>query len=162
MRTRSWRSVVYLSAAFGLITSLFAAAEYFDAALRQICSAGSFFSCSLIDESGKTTTLGVPDYLWGILGFVAILAVAGLAEVHARELRYTYGLVALTTAGVALTAYFLYVELAEIHGLCPVCLTAYGFGWLCWVGSLGLLRKLRRRAQKPVPPQETTSSGAPG
>ncbi len=151
MRTRNWRSVVYLGAAFGLVTSLFATAEFFDAALRQICSAGSFFSCSLIDESGKTTTLGVPDYLWGIAGFVAILVVAALAELHSRDLRYTYALVGLTTAGVALSAYFLYVELAEIHGLCPVCLTAYLFGWLCWIGSLAILRRLRLRARKLAP-----------
>jgi uncharacterized membrane protein len=102
MRTRSWRSLVYFAAGLGLIVAIFAAAEYFDASLRSACSVNSFFSCTLIDQSNYTTTLGVPDYLWGIGGFVVILIAAALAEQRPRDLRRAYFLLGITTAGVTL------------------------------------------------------------
>jgi uncharacterized membrane protein len=145
MKTRTLRSAIYLSAGLGLVVSLFAAAEFFDASLRGICSVNSFFSCALVDESGKTTTLGIQDYLWGIGGFVAIFIVAGLAESRPRDRRWLAALVALTTLGVGFSIYFLEVELVQIRALCIVCATAYGFGALAWAFSLALALRARRR-----------------
>jgi uncharacterized membrane protein len=145
MKTRTLRSALYLSAGLGLVVSLFAAAEFFDASLRGICSVNSFFSCALVDESGKTTTLGIQDYLWGVGGFIVMFVVAALAESRPRDLPRAYALVGLTTAAVVFSLYFLYVELAEIHALCIVCATAYGFGVLGWGFSLALLARTRRR-----------------
>lgn len=138
METRSVRTVVYLGGGFGLILALFAAAEYFDSGLRTACSFGSFFSCGAVDNSGLTNTLGIPDYLWGIGGFLVILVVAGLAERFPGDPRWTYALVAITSAGVALSLYLLYVELALVHALCPVCASAYVFGGVAWVGAIAL------------------------
>jgi uncharacterized membrane protein len=146
MRTRTVRSVVYLATGLGLIVALFAAAEFFDAALRSVCSVSSFFSCQLVDESGLTTTLGVPDYLWGIGGFVAILVVAALAEQRPSDLRRTYALLGVTTLGVVLSLYLLYVELALIHALCLVCASAYLLEAVAWVGSVELVRRGRASA----------------
>jgi len=141
MRTRAVRSVVYFAAGLGLIVSIFAAAEFFDAALRSVCSVSSFFSCALIDESGLTTTLGIPDYLWGIGGFVVILVVAALAEQRPNDRRLAYGLLGVTTLGVVLSLYLLYVELGLIHALCPVCATAYVLEGVAWVGAIELVRR---------------------
>ncbi|MGI0131248.1 MAG: vitamin K epoxide reductase family protein [Thermoplasmata archaeon] len=156
MRTRSIRSVVYLAAGLGLLVAIFAAAEFLDATLRSVCSVNSFFSCSLIDESSFTNTLGVPDYLWGIGGFVAILIAAALAEQRPADPRRAYALLGITTVGVALSLYFLYVELALIHGLCPVCVAAYLLGGVSWVGSVALVRRLPDRASVD---EETDDSG---
>jgi len=162
MKTRNLRSALYLSAGLGLVVSIFAAAEFFDASLRAICSVNSFFSCALIDESGMTTTLGIQDYLWGVGGFVAILFVAGLAESRPRDLRRAYALVALTTAGIVVSLYFLYVELALIHGLCIVCAVAYGFGVLAWAFSIALAIRGRRReaAGSDAPPPDGSGGSA--
>ena len=143
MQVRTIRSVVYFAAGVGLIVAIFAAAEYFEASLRSLCSLSTFFSCSAVDQSGRTTTLGVPDYAWGIGGFLAILIAAGIAESRAEDLRWTYALLGLTTAGVALSLYLLYVELALINALCIVCASAYVFGAIAWVGSIGLVRATR-------------------
>ncbi len=143
MRTRNLRSLIYLAGGIGLVVSFFAAAEFFDASLRAICSVNSFFSCALVDQSSKTTTFGIQDYLWGIGGFVVILAVAGVAEKRPREVVWAYALLLLTTLGVAISLYFLYVELAEIHALCPVCVAAYAFGGITWVGSIFLALRTR-------------------
>jgi uncharacterized membrane protein len=146
MRLRTVRSVVYLGAGLGLIVALFAAAEFFDAALRSACSVTSFFSCQLVDQSGLTTTLGIPDYLWGIGGFVAILVAAALAEQRPADPRWAYALLGVTTLGVALSLYLLYVELALIHALCVVCASAYLLEGVTWIGAIAIVRHGRNDA----------------
>ncbi len=162
MRTRTLRSAIYLAAGIGLVVSFFAAAEFFDASLRAICSVNSFFSCSYVDQSGRTTTLGVPDFLWGIGGFVALLGTAGVAEKRPRDLRAAYALLTLATAGVALSLYLLYVELGEIHALCPVCVTAYLFGGIVWVLAIALARttRARRLGEEEDAPEEPDADAA--
>ena len=161
MHNRSLRSLVYFATALGLVVSLFAAAEYFDAALRSVCSVNSFFSCALIDNSGKTTTLGIPDYLWGIGGFVLIFIAAVLAEKRPKDLNRSYFLLGVTSVGLVLSLWLLYVELALIGGLCPVCATAYLLDGIAWAGSLALTLRLRRRIARDArekssePDQET-------
>ncbi len=140
MRTRSVRSLVYLAGGVGLIVSIFAALEYYEASLRRLCTISSFFSCATVDVSGRTTTLGLPDFLWGVGGFVLILVVAGLAERWPRDRRYAYALLGVTTLGVAFSLYFLYVQLVEIGALCVVCATADVFGWIAWAGAIALVR----------------------
>ncbi|MCI4372296.1 MAG: vitamin K epoxide reductase family protein [Thermoplasmata archaeon] len=148
MRTRTFRSLVYFGGGFGLIASFYAAAEIVDAELSKACSFNQYFSCATILESGKTTTLGIPDYAWGIVGFVAILVLGVLAEQRRRDARFTYLLLGLTTAGVALSLYLLYIEVVEIGGICPVCVTAYFFGWLAWGGAIGLALRAYRREHR--------------
>lgn len=141
MKTRTLRSVVYFASGLGLIVSLFAAAEYLDVALRGVCQINSFFSCSAVDRSGLTTTLGVQDYLWGIGGFIVIIALAALAERRPNDRVRAYVLLAVTTAGVAVSLYFLYVELGLIHALCIVCALAYLCGGVAWVGAIALVAR---------------------
>jgi uncharacterized membrane protein len=158
VKTRDLRTMTGLSAGLGLLVALFASAEFYDATLRAICTINSFFSCNLVDESGKTSTLWIPDYVWGIAGFVAILVVAGIAEQRSNDARWAYGLVALTTAGVGLSLYFLYVELAEIHALCLVCASDYLLGGVAWAGALALGLRAWRRGPD-APPDEPADDG---
>jgi uncharacterized membrane protein len=148
VKTRNWRSFVYLTAGLGLIVSIYAGLETVDAALRSSCSLTSYFSCGAVDSSGKTSTLGIPDAAIGIAGFILIIAVAALAERNSRDLRYLYVLLFFTTGGVAFASYFAYLEVAVIHALCPVCTAAYFFGIVTWVGSIGLTLKVRRRLER--------------
>lgn len=160
MKTANVRSAIILAGLLGLLVSVFAAAEFYQASLRSVCSINSFFSCSLVDQSGKTSTLGVPDYLWGVGGFVAILIIAGIAERRPTDLRASVALLVLTTGGVALSMYFLYVELVEINALCLVCATAYLFGVVAWAGSISLVG--RTRASPPAPAEPRTEPSEPG
>ncbi len=140
MRTRSIRTLIYAAAGIGLLLAAFAAFEVIDASLTRLCTINSFFSCAAVANSGHTTTLYLPDWLWGVLGFVLILVVAALAERNPRDRRYAWGLVGLTTAGIALALYFLYVELGVIHAVCTVCASAYAMGFICWGGAIALAR----------------------
>jgi uncharacterized membrane protein len=152
VRTSTVRSTIYLAAGLGFLVALFAAAEFYTASLRNVCSINQFFSCATVDRSGRTTTLGVPDYAWGIGGYVVLLVVAGLAERAPRDVRPAYALCALATGAVALSGYFIYVQLAEIHALCVVCATAEGFGAVVWGASIVLVRHTAREASGPRSP----------
>ena len=160
MKTSNVRGVIYLAGGIGLLVAIFAAAEFYTASLRSVCSINQFFSCATVDQSGKTTTLGIQDYLWGVGGFLALLVVAGLAERRPRDVRPAYLLTLFSTGAVALSVYFIYVQLAEIHALCVVCATAEVFGGIVWVASIALARRTSRAARSERsttarPPAET-------
>ena len=162
MKTSTVRSTIYLAAGLGLLVALFAAAEFYTASLRNVCSINQFFSCATVDRSGRTSTLGIPDYAWGIGGYLALLVVAGLAERSRRDVRPAYALVALATGAVALSGYFVYVQLAEIHALCVVCATAESLGAVVWAASISLAVRTRRKAaERSGPGSEPVAADAP-
>jgi len=150
MKTRSLWSYLYLTAGLGLIVSIYAGVETFDAGLRSSCTINSYFSCSAVDVSGRTTTLGIPDAAIGIAGFVLILVVGALAERRKDDIRRFYVLLFFTTFGVAFASYFAYVEVTEIHALCPVCTAAYIFGILVWAGAIALTARVRSKGATPA------------
>lgn len=145
MKTSTVRSVIYLAGGIGLLVALFSAAEFYTASLRSVCSLNQFFSCATVDKSGKTSTLGIPDWLWGVGGFIALLIVAGLAERWPRDVRWAYLLLLFSTGAVAISGYFIYVQIAEIHALCVVCATAEAFGAIVWVASIALAARTARK-----------------
>ncbi len=144
MRTTSLRTVVNLAAGLGLLVSIFSTVEYFETSLQGLCSVNAFLSCGAVAESGRTTTLGIPDYLYGLGGFVLILIVAGIAEKRSTERWPILALVGLTTLGVAFSSYFVYVQVAEIGALCIICLTAEALGVIAWAGAIALALRTGR------------------
>jgi len=160
MRTRDIRSVIYLGAGLGLIVSIYTYLETVQSSLQKYCTVNSYVSCGAVANSGKTTVLGIPDSFIGIGGFVLVILVAAIAERRRRDLLWPELLLALTTRGVAFSIYFLYVELVEIQALCPVCLTAWVFGWIVWLASIALFQKVRAKARSRTP-EKTRSSPAP-
>ncbi|HYA70684.1 MAG TPA: vitamin K epoxide reductase family protein [Thermoplasmata archaeon] len=163
MRTRDVRSVIYLAGGLGLIVAIYTYLETVQASLQKYCTLNSYVSCGAVANSGRTTVLGVPDSFIGIGGFVLILIVAALAERRRRDLLWPEVLLFLTTVGVGFSLYFLYVELVEIQALCPVCLTAWIFGWIAWGASIVLFRKTRAkvRARATEKASGTRAPGAP-
>jgi len=147
MRTRDIRSVIFLAGGLGLIVSVYAYIETVQASLQKYCTVNAYVSCGAVASSGKTTVLGVPDGLIGVGGFVLILVLAAIAERRRRELLWPNLLLLVTTLGVGFSLYFLTVEVAEIHALCPVCLSAWVLGWVAWGATVALVRKVRAKAR---------------
>jgi uncharacterized membrane protein len=160
MRTATVRTVIYLAGGLGLIVSIFTYFESLEASLQSLCTVNAFVSCSAVANSGRTTLFGISDSFIGIGGFILILLVAGLAESRRSELLWPYLLLLLTTGGVALSLYFGYVELGQIHALCLVCFTAYIFGLVAWGGAIGLVRKVRAKARARIP-EEPAATPSP-
>ncbi|HYA54178.1 MAG TPA: vitamin K epoxide reductase family protein [Thermoplasmata archaeon] len=161
MRTRDVRSLIYLAGALGLIVSIYTYIETVYSGLQKTCTVNAYVSCGAVANSGRTTTLGIPDSFIGVGGFVLILVLAAVAESRRRDLLWPNLLVLVTSAGVAFSLYFLYLEVGVIHALCPVCLTAWVFGWIAWFGSILLVRKVRAKAQARAA-ESTTASASSG
>jgi uncharacterized membrane protein len=165
MRTRTIRSVIYLAGGLGLIVAIFTYLETVEASLQSLCTVNAYVSCAAVANSGRTALFGVPDSFVGIGGFVLILLVAGIAESRRKELLWPYLLLLITTGGVAVALYFAYEEFFEIHALCPVCFAAWTLGFLAWVGSIALVRKVRAKArsqarEKPSAPPSSNAAPA--
>jgi uncharacterized membrane protein len=152
VRTRNLRSFVYITGGLGLIFSLFTALEVYESSLQRLCTYNSFFSCGAVDSSGHTTTFGVPDSLIGILGFVVILVIAGIAERWPGARTWPYLLVVVTGLGTAASLYFLYVQLAIIGAFCVICGSAYVFGWVTFGGAVALARRTDAERRSPGEP----------
>lgn len=157
MQVRTIRSLIYLAAGIGLIVSMYAAIEFYAASARSLCDVSSFLSCSAVDNSQYTSTFHVPDYLWGLGGFMVILFVAGVSEQRPADRRWNYVLLFFTTFGIAFSVYFLYVQLALIGALCVVCTTADLFGWIAWFGAIALARA---PPPEPIPDRARRASRA--
>ncbi len=143
MRAETLHALLLLALIVGLGASIFAYAESVDVSLQRDCSVNVFFSCSKVDQSGQTTTLGLPDYAWGIGGFLAMLALDIPLYVSWRA-SLLRALAALSGLGVLLSADLTYIELVRIDALCPVCLTAYLSNLLAFLLFVALLHRGRR------------------
>lgn len=140
MRAQDLHAVVLLAVVAGLALALFAAYETFNPAAASACSPTKLLSCQSVNSSGHTTTLGVPDWAWGIGGFVALLFVDVLAY-RTFERRWLTALFALSTMALGLTAWFVYNEVVVVGAICPVCTGAHLANLVVWAGSLLLLRR---------------------
>lgn len=145
MELRTVRSAVYLAAGVGIILSIFSALESVYVGLTQVCSFNAFFSCAAVAHSNYTTFLYLPDWLWGLGGFVVIIVVAALAERYPFDPRWAYALVVLTVLAAGFSLYFLYVELALIGAFCIICSSSYAMGFICLGGALSIASRTHEK-----------------
>ncbi len=139
MRSETLHALLPLLIVAGLGFALFAAAETLDPALRGYCSVSPFLSCSKVDESNHTTFLAIPDYLWGIGGFVLLFAL----DIQVYRLgrgRWLDALTLVSAAGFLLSLYLASLELFVIHAFCLICFGAY----VCNAATLTTALLLRR------------------
>ena len=124
MDARTLHAMVPIAIAVGLAFSAYAWYESVTPAAQGSCTVNGFFSCQKVDQSAFTTTLGVPDYLFGVGGFAAMLVVdVPLLRTYRRPWLLT--LAGLSGIGLVLSIYLAWVELAEIRALCLICTGAY-------------------------------------
>ena len=103
------------------------------------CSFNSLVSCSKVGSSGHTTTLGVPDWLWGIGGFLVLLGI-DLRVYRTWDRRALQFLAGLSAVGALLSAWFVYNGLFLIQAVCPVCTVAQAANAVVLAASIALLR----------------------
>jgi uncharacterized membrane protein len=160
MRAETVHAALLVVLVVGLGLSAYAAYETFNVAAQGYCSVSKFLSCSAVDESGHTSTLGVPDWLIGVAGFVALVALdIPLYVTWRRDL--LQGVVALSALGIVVALYLGYVELAIIHALCPVCFSTYLVDAIAFLLSLWLLLSSRGTGEKDdeTPEPDSTAAG---
>jgi uncharacterized membrane protein len=85
-------------------------------------------ACDIVNTSAYSTFLGLPVALYGVLGYVTILAVAvvGAAPERADQPMPDRILAVLAVLGAAFSIYLTYVSFAVIGAACPWCLVSLG------------------------------------
>lgn len=152
MRAESLYGLLFVFLMGGVFAASYAAYEVVNPAASAVCSTSGYVSCGAVADSGHTTILGVPDWLVGIAGYLAMFVVAVLAY-RTYERRYLVALTGLSTLGLLVSLFFVYNELVVIQHLCPVCTAAH----LLNVGVLAVSVSLLRLGRS-----EPEDAGGPG
>lgn len=106
---------------------------------------GTTFNCHVVTASRWGSFLGLPLALWGLTGYVAVIALALLAWQSPDWATKALTLLAgLATAFVALDVSLLVIMLVLIGSLCPLCLATYAV-------NVGLLIVAIRGLGQPWP-----------
>lgn len=160
MDARTLHALIPIAILAGLAFSGYAWYESTHPAAQGSCSVNGFVSCSKVDNSAHTTTLGVSDYWFGIGGFLALL-VLDVPLLRTYKPEWLYALVGLSTIGVGLAVYLAYIELAVINALCLICTGAYLSNVVVWGLALGLVWQRRRSAtdDEDGPPSTAPARG---
>ena len=145
MDARTLHALLPVAIAIGLAFSAYAAYESNTPSAQGSCTVNGFISCQKVDQSGFTTTLGIPDYWIGIGGFLALLAV-DVPLLRTYKPVFLNVLVGLSVLGLLASIYFGYVELVQIQAFCLVCFGAYLSNVAVLGIALGLVRARRTDA----------------
>jgi uncharacterized membrane protein len=151
MRAETLHQIVLAAVIVGLGLSLYAGYETVNAAAANSCSFSVVFSCSKVLLSGKTTTLGVADWILGALGFAALLAV-DLPLYRSWDRRLLGALLGLASGGLVLAIYLATIEVTQIGALCPVCFGTYVADGIVLAAGFALYRRARETDDPPSAP----------
>ena len=159
MRADTLHALIPVALFAGLLLSGYAAYETTHPAAQGACSFSSYFSCAKVDTSAHTTTLGIPDYVFGIVGFLGLIAL-DVPLYRTWERRWLQGLLALSFLGIVVSVYLLAIETFVIGAICPVCLSTYFANGIAFVAALALWWKSRpaRKAAAATPAAGTPTS----
>ncbi|MCB0234069.1 MAG: vitamin K epoxide reductase family protein [Anaerolineae bacterium] len=83
-------------------------------------------NCEAVQTSVYAELLGVPVAIWGLLTYIALLALWLLKRSNWRDLGHLGGMATflVTMVGVIFSAYLTYLELFVIHAICPWCVAS--------------------------------------
>lgn len=83
-------------------------------------------NCEAVQSSPYAELLGVPVAIWGLLTYIALLALWFVKHSDWRDLGHLAGMAffLVTMVGVIFSAYLTYLELFVIHAICPWCVAS--------------------------------------
>ena len=103
------------------------------------CPAGG---CALVTEGEYSEVRGIPLATVGLVGYLALLALSGLAAVFGSR-RIVGAIIAISGIGVLVSAFLLYLQVAVIRAICSWCILSALTMASILILSVLLLRQLR-------------------
>jgi uncharacterized membrane protein len=101
-------------AAVGIILALFLLWEQIFHPSIQPCYINSSINCNAVINGPVAKTLSIPTPLYGLIGYIFIL----ISSIKG----YKNLLMFMASFGLVFCAYIAYIEIIQLHVLCPVCL----------------------------------------
>jgi uncharacterized membrane protein len=142
-------AIILVLAFLGLIDSVYLAhAALSDTALS--CGISGLDGCNIVAQSAYSRIFGVPNGIYGVVFYALtlILSFVMIRSYHSWMLKL---LLALTSAGLIASFYFLYLQVFLIKALCIYCLGSF-IAALLICGASWLLRCRECRFVLPTPP----------
>lgn len=98
----------------GIILAVFLLWERYSKPAFQPCNINATVNCDAVISGEVSNTLGIPTPIIGLVGYVVIL-LAGLA----KKAKLVLG---MSIFGLVFCLYIAYIELFQLHVICPVCI----------------------------------------
>lgn len=144
--TKFARSILLLIAVLalgGVAVSSVSLYHHYGTSQSTYCDFGESFNCDIVNRSTYSTILGIPVALVGMVGYLALIALATFyrnrAETPAR-------LALASIAGLGFALYLTYVEKFVLAAWCVLCLSSLALIFCISVLSSMLWRHQARRS----------------
>lgn len=136
-------TVIAVLATVGVVVSSVSLYHHYGTSKTSYCDIGENFNCDIVNRSIYSTVAGIPVALIGILGYVALLA---LATVYRSKAETPVFLLAGSLAGLGFALYLTYIEAYVLATWCILCLSSLTMIFLITVLSSFLAAGTRRQA----------------
>ncbi len=113
--------LIAVLAVAGVAVSSISLAHHYSTSTTSFCDFGENFNCDIVNKSEYSSILGVPVALIGILGYLALLA---LATIYRRREDAPAILFGAAAAGLVFALYLTYVEAFILTVWCVLCLSS--------------------------------------
>jgi uncharacterized membrane protein len=152
MKRSTLFSVIGALSLLGLADAWYlAGAALTDTALT--CNIAGLNGCNVVAQSPYSHLLGVPLGVYGVV-FYSVFLLLAIVALGKPGRKLNLALLALGTAGLLASAWFLYIQFALIKALCVYCLASAGISVLLWICTVVLWR----RPKAPLGPVEPPAS----
>ena len=123
MSNLSRRLLVAISilAIAGIVVSSVSLYHHYGSSKTSYCDIGENFNCDVVNRSTYSVVLGIPVALIGILGYLALLA---LATVSRSKAETPLLLLMASIAGLGFALYLTYIEGFVLAAWCILCLSS--------------------------------------
>jgi len=119
---KNLRLFSFILAGIGLVDSIYL--SWVDLTHTQAYCGGSG-DCQTVANSPYSEIAGIPIALFGMLGYLAIIALLFLETRYKYFAQYSPILIfGITLAGTIYSAYLTYLEIAVINAICPYCVVS--------------------------------------
>ncbi|HKN36083.1 MAG TPA: vitamin K epoxide reductase family protein [Terriglobales bacterium] len=144
-RSRRILLVIALLAVAGVGVSSVSLAHHYAKSKTSYCDFGETFNCDMVNRSVYSVVMGVPVALIGVVGYLALLA---MATVYRSKAETPAMLLIGALAGLAFALYLTYVEALVLAVWCILCLSSFTLIFAIALLSTILFFYSRRSASK--------------
>lgn len=120
--------VLLILSMVGIGLATFLVANHYQLVRADFCTVGALFSCEKVNQSDYSVVLGIPWAVIGLVGFVAVFALAYLRLYYPdkdTKNRFIPLLLVFSVIGTAFIIYLNYLELFVINEICLLCAASH-------------------------------------
>lgn len=114
MKTIKLFAYIKILSIVGIILAIYLLLEQFTQSSFRPCNINSVVNCDAIIDGAVANTFGIPTPLYGLIGYISIFFAAWFKKKKA--------LIGIATFGLLFCLSIAYIELFQLHVICPVCI----------------------------------------